>query len=90
MKEPLTCWNKKKTFWKGTKSVLKRKCKTYLFVLGHSRPLFRFFRSFYKTLRTMNCRLTEIRIRIVRVEAEHAEHLTTPTTNVFCLVYTGR
>ena len=81
MKEPVTCWNKK-DLWKGTKSVLKRKCTTYLFVMGHSRPLFR--------LRTINCRLAGIRIRIVRVEAEHAEHLTTPTTNVFCLVYTGR
>ena len=44
--------------------------------MGHSRPLFAYFRPFTEF---ENCILSGIRTQIVRVEGEHADHLTTTT-----------
>ena len=47
-----------------------------------------FFRSFQTTLQNKNCTLSGIRTRIVRVEGEHADHLTTTTAVLFfCLLH---
>ena len=47
--------------------------------MGQPRPLFVYFRSFQKQFYRKIVDLSGIRTRIVRVEGEHADHLTTTT-----------
>ena len=52
----------------------------YVFLkMGHSRPLFAYFRPFETISQNKNCRLSGIRTRIARIEGEHADHLITTT-----------
>ena len=53
---------------------------------GPTRPLFCLFSFFSITILQKNCRPQQIRTRIVGVEGEHADHLTTTTaqcSNIF-------
>ena len=47
--------------------------------MGQPRPLFVYFRSFQQQFYRNIIDLSGIRTRIVRVEGEHADHLTTTT-----------
>ena len=52
--------------------------------MGHPRPLFDYFRSFQTIYRINTVGFSGIRTRIVGVEGEHADHLTTTTDIVRC------
>ena len=53
--------------------------KTCFSKVGQPRPLFCLFSHFSNTILQKNCRLSGIGTRIVGVEGEHADHLTTNT-----------
>ena len=54
---------------------------------GPTRPLFCLFSFFSITILQKNCRPQQIRTRIVGVEGEHADHLTTTTAQGSFIVY---
>ena len=63
-------------FVKGKKESC---CELFFKKIGHSRPLLFYFRPFQTILKNKNSKLSGIRTRIVRVEGENADHLTTAT-----------
>ena len=60
---------------------------SFLKKIGLPRPLFVYFRSFQTIYRIKTLDFIMIRTRIVRVEGEHADHLTTTTARVVSKLY---
>ena len=69
-------------FWFQISYLVGLKISVFFFKMGQPRSLFVYFRSFQtQILQKKTVGVSRIRTRIVRVEGEHADHLTTTTTH---------